>query len=295
MRVSSDSGFSEANPRWSLIGIELKRPSSIPPRDAGRECDSRAYRALALSLAGDLAAASHDFAAADTIERHYDPENASLCGGRGTDWCRHLMRLGYGKRVHRLTHANRHLCRKEGWNTPLAHCDLLLGELCMASQHADSAARWINDALLVYRAARQGLYLPDALLAQARLRGSIEDCEEALRLAARSGFALKQCDALNLRARLRRDAGQPADAAKDARDALEIAERCGYYWGRHEALRQLRDAAKAVGSRADEKHWDEAEQALAARMKPEIEEALRINREHDAEMERLYGGSKPQE
>ncbi len=135
--------------------------------------------------------------------------------------------------------------------------------------------------------------LPDALLAQARLRGSIEDCEEALRLAARSGFALKQCDALNLRARLRREAGQPADAAKDARDALDIAERCGYYWGRHEALRQLRDVAKALGNRADERHWDEAEKALAARMKPEVEEALRINREHDAEMERLYGRPKP--
>jgi len=100
---------------------------------------------------------------------------------------------------------------------------------------------------------------------------------------------LKQCDALNLRARLRREAGQPAAAAKNARDALEIAERCGYYWGRHEALRQLRDAAHALGHRADAQHWDEAEKALAAKMKPEIEEALRINHDHDREMEKLYG------
>jgi uncharacterized membrane protein YccC len=120
-------------------------------------------------------------------------------------------------------------------------------------------------------------------------------CEEALRLAARSGFTLKQCDALNLRSELRRETGEPAQAQDDARRALEIAERCGYYWGRHEALRQLRDAAKALGNRADARHWDEAEQALAARMQPEIEEALRINREHDEEMERLYGGPKSQE
>ena len=32
-----------------------------------------------------------------------------------------------------------------------------------------------------------------------------------------------------------------------------------------------------------------AERDLTAKMKPEIEEALRINREHDAKMERSYG------
>ena len=162
----------------------------------------------------------------------------------------------------------------------------------METRNDSSASLRIGEAVRVFRDARQGADLPDALLSQARLRRSVEDCDEALRIAQRSGFALKQCDALNLRALLRREKDEPALAKEDARKALEIAERCEYYWGRHEALRQLRDAAKALGNRADEKHWDDAEKELAARMQPEIEEALRITREHDAAMEKLYGGKK---
>ncbi|HEV7405572.1 MAG TPA: hypothetical protein VGO11_21685, partial [Chthoniobacteraceae bacterium] len=285
---------SAAQAKLALKRRTLMRPSSVPQHDAQEELISRAYRAEALSLAGELPAASHDFTAADTIERKDASDNAALHSIRGIRWCRHRLRLREADAARRFTEANRAICERNGWNDDLARCDLLLGELDVAAGDREAAERRIGAAVRVFREARIGTDLPDALLAQARLRGSIEDCEEALRLAARSGFALKQCDALNLRAELRREAGQPADAAKDARDALEIAERCGYYWGRHEALRQLRDAAKALGNRADETHWDEAEKALAAKMKPEIEEALRINREHDAEMERLYGKPKPQ-
>lgn len=147
-------------------------------------------------------------------------------------------------------------------------------------------------AVRLFRDARQMMDLPDALLAQARLRGSLEDCDEALRLAARSTFALMQCDALNLRARLRREARHPADAAKDARAALEIAERCGYYWGRRDALRELRDTAAALDDAAMKDHWEAAERALAAKMQPRIDEALAIEAAHDRAMGELYGKKK---
>ena len=282
----------EAQARLITMHRLPKRPTSVLSDDAVAEQGSRAFRARALSLAGDLFAASRDFAAADTITRKEDYENAPMSSSRGIEWCRHRLRLGDTATARRLTVANRAMCESEGWNDDLALCDLLLGELDLEAGDCASATRRIGEAVRVFREARQGRDLPDALLAQSRLRGSIEDCEEALRLAARSGFALKQCDALNLRARLRREAGQPAEAAKDARDALEIAERRGYYWGRHEALRQLRDAAKALGNRADEHHWAEAERALAAKMQPLIQEALEIERAHDREMEKLYGNKE---
>ena len=78
----------------------------------------------------------------------------------------------------------------------------------------------------------------------------------------------------------------PEEAREDAKEAHKLAEQCGYYWGRwgrHEALRQLRAAARDLGDHADQKHWDEAE-----KLQPEIEEALRISREHDEEMARKY-------
>ena len=287
------AGVEESSALRSAVHRFPKRPPATPPYEVSRVDECLAYRAHALSLAGELPAASRDFAAADSIFRQEFSDQVGLGSIWGIQWCRHRLRLGEADVARQLTEANRAICEDQGWNNDLAQCDLLLGELDFAAGDRASAERRIGAAVRVFREARQGVDLPDALLAQARLRGSIEDCEEALRLAARSGFALMQCDALNLRARLRREAGQPAPAMEDARAALEIAERCGYYWGRHEALRQLRDAAYALDHRADAQLWDQAEKALAAKMQPEIEEALRINREHDAEMEKLYRKKKP--
>lgn len=268
-----------------LKGIlnQWKRPSNA-------EHLAFAYRAYAALLMGRLCEACKDFTWADKIApRRDDDSDPELYLSRCLMWCRGKRLLVQGGGLRLLVEACRAVCQSHGLNAEMARFDLLLGEQDFVDGFLDRATSRVRGALMVFREAHQNQDLPDALLAQARLRGSIEDCEEALRLAARSGFALKQCDALNLRARLRREAGQPTAAAKDARDALEISERCGYYWGRHEALRQLRDAAHALGHRADAQHWDEAEKSLAAKMQPEIEEALRINREHDAEMERLYG------
>ena len=66
---------------------------------------------------------------------------------------------------------------------------------------------------------------------------------------------------MGLEGRRRTWRGVYHQAFADAREAQKIAQRCEYYWGLHESLRQLRDTA----------------------------EALRINREHDQAMERLYG------
>jgi len=295
------------------------RPATTPQYDEVRDLRSRAYRAHALSLAGQLTAAGRDFAAADALERKNDDENASLYSIWGYHWSRHRHRLGETDAARRLTEANRAICEKYGWNSDLARCDLLLGELDLAAGDHAAAAPRLAAALRVFRDARQGQDLPDALLAMSRLswhglpahesssrsvtgrmpvlrddpfgshETALSHCEEALRLAARSGFLLKKCDALNLRARLLREAGRLDEAIANAREARDLAERCGYYWGHHESLRQLRDTHQALGHAAEARQWSDAEQALTARMAPEIEEALRINREHDADMEKLYG------
>jgi tetratricopeptide (TPR) repeat protein len=266
-----------------------KRPASVPLHDAEADCNSRATRAHALSLAGELSAASREFAAADTISRKQRYDNAALGSIWSCRWCRHRWCLNDTVAARRLTNANRAKCERNGANADIARCDHLLADLDRGARNLDSATRRIGKAVRVFRDARMGQDLPDALLTQARLGRSVEDCEEALRLAARSGFALMQCDALNLRALLRCEAGEPGKAAEDAHQALEIADRCGYYWGRHEALRQLRDAAKALGNRADENHWNEAEKELSKRMEPLIKEALEIEHAHDREMEKRYG------
>ncbi len=278
---------------------------------------SRTYSAWALSLAGQLAAASHDFAAADTLERKNHSKNAALYSIRGIHWAHYRYWLGEADVARRQTEANRALCKKNAWNDDLARCNLLLGELDLHAGNHTAAARRIVNALRVFRNAQQNQDLPDTLLAMARVRriaalaervpanlatraaltattlssdeSAISYCEEALRLAARSGFLLKKCDALNFRSQLLRESGHPEKALADAREAHDIATRCEYYWGLHESLRQLRDTTKALIHTAEFREWDEAERDLTDRMKPKIEEALRINREHDLEMGKLYG------
>jgi tetratricopeptide (TPR) repeat protein len=272
-------------------------------------------RADALSLMGECAAASLDFARADELERNANPESASLFSQNGIKWARHRVRLDEKATARNLVEFNRVLCKRFGWNEDLANCELLLGELDLLAGDLSSAERRVTGALRVFRDAHHVMNLPDALLAMARVlrvvqltqkdgghaqAGSSESasaftgyesplshCQESLRLAARSGFVLKKCDALNFRAQLRREAGELDGFLADAKEAHDIATRCDYYWGLHEALRQLRDTAKVLGRIAEFREWDKAERDLAAKMKPEIEEALKINRKHDAEVQRV--------
>ena len=229
------AGVEEARMRLRAAHRFPKRPAHFtrerPSDSAVDERDSRACRGEALSLLGELSAASRDFEMADAIERKNDPDNDALHSQRGIQWCSHRLRLGDAARGRWLTEANRVICKRFGWNSDLTRCDLLLVKLDLKAGNFDSAAQRIGDVVHIFREARLGQFLPEALLAQAQLRRSLEDCEEALRLAARSGFAQMQCDALNLRALLRREAGAHDKAVEDAHQALEIAERCGYYWG----------------------------------------------------------------
>jgi len=216
--------------------------------------------------------------------------------------------------------ANRAHCEKNHWNEDVSLCDLLLGELDLLTEKLASAGQLITGALGIFRDARLVRDIPDALLAMARVQRALQlgekdpsrstarpmgfpsaftgdefalsHCEEALRLAARCGFLLKKCDALNFRAKLRREAGESDKSLADAKEAHDIAQRCDYYWGLHEALRQLRDTAKALNRTAEFREWDKAERDLTQKMQPEIAAALEINRRHDAKMKRLYRKKK---
>jgi tetratricopeptide (TPR) repeat protein len=308
----------------------LPRPPTISSYDNQLHRFACCLLAQALSLSGQLAAASRNFAAADSNSQ--SNLSSPLQSGAGVYWSEHRLRLGEMEAAHVLTEKNRAICERLGWNDDLARCNLLLGRLEFLAQKFASAERCITEAICVFRDGHQGMDLPAALFAMAQIRRAVQlappigaaswsklfariftalklsvaepsstftsdesafsHCEESLRLAARSGFLLKKCDALNFRALLLRESGQPEKAFTDAREAHDIATRCEYYWGLHEALRQLRDTAKALNRTAEFREWDKAERNLTEKMKPEIEEALRINREHDAEMEKLYGKKK---
>jgi hypothetical protein len=51
---------------------------------------------------------------------------------------------------------------------------------------------------------------------------------------------------------------------------------------------------KALNCPAEFREWDKAERGLTQKMQPEIAAALKINRQHDAAMEKLYGKNRTQ-
>jgi tetratricopeptide (TPR) repeat protein len=318
-----DSHIENAAMSLSTLDSRTKlpaRPSPSPKYNEKMEVWSRPRRAHALSLRGRLATASHDFAATDALSQQRFPEYDGLHGILSVWWSRHRLRLGEPEAARRLTEANRAICDRNGWNDDFIRCELLLGELDLLAGNISFAKRRIAKGLRVFRDAHQGRDLPDALLAMARVRWAVQlaqknarraparpaefpsaftgdesalsHCEESLRLAAHSGFLLKKCDALNFRAQLLRESGQPDKALADAKQAHDIAQRCDYYWGIHEAVRQLRDTAKSLNRTAEFREWDKAERDLTKKMQPKIAAALEINRQHDAKMERLYGVKK---
>jgi hypothetical protein len=163
----------------------------------------------------------------------------------------------------------------------------------------------IAGALSAFRKVQYAYDLSNALLLMAQVRraelvqvspgsrggeeSALDYCDEALRLAARCGYALKHCDALCLRAKLRREAGGTEPALVDALRARDIADKCRYFWGYRAALREIHSAYSAKGSISDARQWSKAIQDLDESLSEWIREAIGIEHAHDREMHYFYG------
>jgi hypothetical protein len=311
------AGARQLDRTWELVLDYEFPPNEAPPKNDKQEIDSRSYRLNALSLTGELRKASREFEIADELSRRRQHRQSQLHVFPGKFWVRHRQRLGEFDAARALAESNREICEQLGWKADCAGYDLVLGELDLVASDFTAAERRLAKALDVFRSAQQGRDLPDALLALARLRrelhlaqkgsrsggarlprsfslsageeSALSHCEESLRQAARSGFLLKKCDALNFRALLLRECGDPKEAFSDGCEAHNIALDCRYYWGLHESIRQLRDITKDLNRIPDFHEWEAAERDLTVRMESELATAVRINREHDTKMENLYG------
>ena len=58
-------------------------------------------------------------------------------------------------------------------------------------------------------------------------------------------------------------------ALANAKEAHDLAMSCHYYWGHHEALRQLRGTCRELHDDANFNFWNDAEQALTKKFEKE--------------------------
>ena len=90
---------------------------------------------------------------------------------------------------------------------------------------------------MIYDLARVFVTESACYLGQSQWDLALAACERALQLAAPRNYRLIHADALNLRARIKRERPNPdlTGARDDAEAALQLAEACDYHWARLEA------------------------------------------------------------
>jgi tetratricopeptide (TPR) repeat protein len=196
--------------------------------------DSAAYRGRLLMLAGETAAAEEQFEAADRIWHTDNPDGDHLCGIAGAWWGMFLARTGRAGPAQRLTDRNRVISVRYGWNTDVARCDRLLGQLDLQRSDTAAAASRLATATQTFR---DGDYLVELaatlpVLAEcARRTGDLNAAQryatEAITIAAPRQLRPAHAAALTVRARLAADqvtAGNP-DHLQRGRDAADAAHR----------------------------------------------------------------------
>jgi hypothetical protein len=260
--------------------------------------DAHVYLGWLADLAGDVAEAEQQFAAADQIEVADDYEGDHLYTLRGTMWADRLARTGRPVAALMLANRNAEICRRYSWNDNAARCDVILGRLALATGDTVTAGEHLAAAAAVFR---DGDYLTELATAlgdlaeYARVSGDLDDAEhhaaEAITIAAPRGLVPAQCAALSARARIR--ASQATAAAdpdllyqgRDAADAaLRLATRHQLAWHELNAVRAhaLLDEAEGI-----DHGWAAKADALCGRLVP-----LGLDPDPLATVERLVAAQK---
>jgi len=193
------------------------------------------YIGEATSLRGDVDRADTHFAEANAIENRIDAHK--LYSLRGIQWAEHLIRIRSEKRARQLTEANRIICDRNGWQQDVARCEWILGWLdtlvcdwSNAHAHLNLAKATFTAGHMIYELARVFVTESACYLGQSQWEHALIACEQALQLAAPRNYRLIHVDALNLRARIKRERPNPdpTGAADDAEFALQLAKECDY-------------------------------------------------------------------
>ncbi len=213
----------------------------------------RSALADALHWAGERARAEELFQEAERLQAENQPEYPRLYSVQGYYYCDLLLDRGRHAEVRERAHElfTLRVPSDPLLDIALDHLSLGRAELlaCGADQSGDLAAaeRHLGRAVDGLRKAGRIDYLPRGLLARAayfRVAGQYErarrDLDEVMRIAARSGMRLFECDAHLELARLALAEGTPDAARPRLARAAGLVQETGYH-RRDEEVKKLRD------------------------------------------------------
>ena len=210
---------------------------------------SLASRAWAAHLAGDMAAALDNFAAAIALDK-----KQLLCSLDGQHRARLHLDSGDAPACREIVDAGLDIARRQAWNFELPAWHALLARLALAEQQdpqphiteirgwtaRTGAMEWIIEAHLV--SARRAV-------AQQSLVTALAEADDGLRQARLCGYRLKEIELLVTQSAIHLawpDASQALQAARQALD-LSTDPDCGYAWGEADAAHAWGLAFVALG------------------------------------------------
>jgi hypothetical protein len=289
---------------WTATGTPKLPPRAAfsGHRDLRREWEARCYRAHALSVAGRMTAASRDYLAADRTCRA-ENRGAPIYSIGAVFLAQHLSRLALQGIARHVARAGLATSGHNGWQDDAKRFELLIAEQEMLAGDVMSAAPRIEDAVSMFRRVRLFVDLPDALILGALVaHNSVQalteeqktewladahnlaliQCEEAYRIAARAGYALKKCDALIATARCQLRLGKQVEARRNAVDAQWLAMNADYFWAQYDAANLLKEICRQAGQHEEAHSWESAAAAFAKGAEEDLKSARQLFLDYEA-------------
>ena len=189
----------------------------------------RATHANSLAQAGRADSALTLFREAEGMQKEDQPDYPFLYSVQGFEYCELLLDLDRAAEVRERAGTTLVLITAHGNLLSIALDHLSLGRAAMALEDAEAAAEYLDAAVEGLRRAGQIQELPRGLLARAefrRERGDVEraarDLREALDIAERIGARLFEADA-------RLGQGRDGEAREELGEARRLVEETGYH------------------------------------------------------------------
>ena len=188
------------------------------------------------------------------LEQEIDPTIHYLYATKGIQHTSHLLRTGDVDYACRVAEANLQICESQHWTFLVSHCQRILGDLDTDAGQYTSAHTHYDNALEIARSISVRDVLIEALLARGRwyarymkdATSAFNDLNEALGYAVEGGYRIYEAD---IRVALAWagivDSGQGSvdreKAKMEAERALRMSEEMGYYWGKVDAEKVLKE------------------------------------------------------
>lgn len=194
-------------------------------------------------LKGNIEKANINFKKAEILRQDTDQYKYFLYRVDGTHYAEHLIRKGDNQYAWKITNENLEISLSNHWSDSICRCHRVLGNLTAKLGQYEVAREHFDKSLQIARSISHRPVLIRALSARGMWRAryaknareAYSDLEEAQNYAISSGYRIYETDIHIGIAWAHIAAGDKEKAKAEAKHALQISKKIGYYWGKVDA------------------------------------------------------------